>query len=251
MNLLLNSPIFPAIPRRAYRGSRGLGDAAALAAALAAGNIPTDTVQVTLTTQTGGMISNSPVTCAGDDAAAAIAAALGASVTRQVPCEAAGGAGAYQGCRYPPYPPGSSFPTCPYINGQNAADFLEPGLQQSGITAELGGPTTGGAGQCISGGVVYPCGTTPPGYISPAPNSIQYVSPAPNATTASAPPPSSSVATSTAGASPAAGSSNTTPATGCFALFGDSSCFGPIGSTTALVLGAAIVAAFFMFGGKH
>jgi hypothetical protein len=41
------------------------------------------------------------------------------------------------------------------------------------------------------------------------------------------------------------------PAAGCsFALFGDTSCIGPIGTTTALVLGAAALALFLMFGGK-
>jgi hypothetical protein len=34
-----------------------------------------------------------------------------------------------------------------------------------------------------------------------------------------------------------------------FALFGDTTCYGPIGSTTALVIGA-LVAALFIFGGK-
>jgi len=54
-------------------------------------------------------------------------------------------------------------------------------------------------------------------------------------------PAASAVATSVAGA--AAGS----PCS--FALFGDTTCYGPIGSTTALVIGA-LVAALFLFGGK-
>jgi hypothetical protein len=33
-------------------------------------------------------------------------------------------------------------------------------------------------------------------------------------------------------------------------LFGDTSCIGPFGTTTALAL-AALVAAFFVFGSKH
>jgi hypothetical protein len=35
-----------------------------------------------------------------------------------------------------------------------------------------------------------------------------------------------------------------------FALFGDQTCIGPIGTTTALVLGGVAVALLFMFGGK-
>jgi hypothetical protein len=37
----------------------------------------------------------------------------------------------------------------------------------------------------------------------------------------------------------------------CFALFGDPSCWGPIGSTTAIVGAAALFALFLMFGGKR
>jgi hypothetical protein len=36
---------------------------------------------------------------------------------------------------------------------------------------------------------------------------------------------------------------------GCFALFGDTSCWGPIGSTTALVLGSGLLGLWFLFGG--
>jgi hypothetical protein len=36
---------------------------------------------------------------------------------------------------------------------------------------------------------------------------------------------------------------------GCFALFNDPSCWGPIGSTTALVFGGALLALFLIFGG--
>jgi len=40
-------------------------------------------------------------------------------------------------------------------------------------------------------------------------------------------------------------------APGCFGLFGDATCWGPIGSTTALVLGGGLLAAFFLFGGHR
>lgn len=46
------------------------------------------------------------------------------------------------------------------------------------------------------------------------------------------------------------GGSATSPA-GCFALFNDATCWGPIGSTTALVGAAALFALFLMFGGKR
>lgn len=41
-----------------------------------------------------------------------------------------------------------------------------------------------------------------------------------------------------------------TPA-GCFALFGDQSCWGPIGSTTALVLGGGLFGLWLLFGGHR
>jgi hypothetical protein len=71
------------------------------------------------------------------------------------------------------------------------------------------------------------------------------------AATAASAAPASAVVTSTAGASPLATSAPVSGGASCFALFGDSSCIGPIGTTTALVLGAAAVALFLMFGGKR
>ena len=44
----------------------------------------------------------------------------------------------------------------------------------------------------------------------------------------------------------------TQPSSGCWSLFSDSTCWGPVGSTTALVLGGAALALYFMFaGGKR
>jgi len=87
-----------------------------------------------------------------------------------------------------------------------------------------------------------------------------YAAPAPNATTASSasqatPATSQGLMPGEAQPSPvsgsAAGSVASASAAGCsFALFGDTSCIGPIGTTTALVLGAAALALFLMFGGK-
>jgi hypothetical protein len=82
-----------------------------------------------------------------------------------------------------------------------------------------------------------------------------YSAPIPNATTASAisgqvvpagsmPGEAQQVAAGAPAASPLAASACS------FALFGDTSCIGPIGTTTALAL-AALVAAFFVFGSKH
>ena len=80
--------------------------------------------------------------------------------------------------------------------------------------------------------------------------------PAPKAATASATPaglmPGESQPSSvSASVSPVTTVSTLTPASSAcsFALFGETSCIGPFGSTTALVL-AALVAAMLFFGGK-
>jgi hypothetical protein len=91
-----------------------------------------------------------------------------------------------------------------------------------------------------------------------------YSAPVPNATTASAiggqVVPAGSMPgeaqPAAAAASPLASffggsSASASPTSACsFALFGDTSCIGPFGTTTALAL-AALVAAFFVFGSKH
>lgn len=60
------------------------------------------------------------------------------------------------------------------------------------------------------------------------------------------------VVTSTPGASPGAATSVSPSAASCsFALFGETSCIGPFGTTTALVFGAAALALIFLLGGKH
>lgn len=48
---------------------------------------------------------------------------------------------------------------------------------------------------------------------------------------------------------PAAASVVPSVVPGCFGLFGDTTCWGPIGSTTAMVLGGGLLAAFLFFGG--
>lgn len=96
-----------------------------------------------------------------------------------------------------------------------------------------------------------------------------YSAPIPNATTASAisgqvvpagsmPGEAQPSAAAAPAASPlaaffggASASSTPSPASACsFSVFGDTSCIGPFGTTTALAL-AALVAAFFVFGSKH
>jgi hypothetical protein len=59
------------------------------------------------------------------------------------------------------------------------------------------------------------------------------------------------IVTSTAGASALAVAAPAVSSPCTFALFGDTSCIGPFGSTTALVLGVALAALFFLFGVKH
>ena len=72
-----------------------------------------------------------------------------------------------------------------------------------------------------------------------------------NAAIAAANPPIGAIVTSTPGASPGAATPVPVSAGCSFALFGDTSCIGGvIGSTTALVLGAAALALLLFFGGK-
>ena len=69
-------------------------------------------------------------------------------------------------------------------------------------------------------------------------------------TSAAAPP---IVSTSTPGASPGSAPATSTSATSAcaFALFGETSCIGPVGTTTALVIGGALLALFLLMGGKR
>ena len=125
--------------------------------------------------------------------------------------------------------------------------------------------------RCYSPGVAawlasrgYPEASQPPA--SPATN---YAPPATNATsayvsgsqviatqtgqpvTSAAAPPI--VSTSTPGASPGSAPATSTSATSAcaFALFGETSCIGPVGTTTALVIGGALLALFLLMGGKR
>jgi hypothetical protein len=93
-----------------------------------------------------------------------------------------------------------------------------------------------------------------------------YVAPVPNATTAyvsgsqvisaqSGQPvtPGPIISTATPGASPGSAPATSTSATSAcsFALFGETSCIGPVGTTTALVIGGALLALFLLMGGKR
>lgn len=244
MNLLLNSPIFPPIPGKAY--NRGLGAGSPGTVCDASGNPPGCWVpNGTPGSNIAIVQSSNPSLGANNSRSGFVALMQAISAAGLDPNVGSGGSGTpsvlggYFAASVNSAPTAYTSAGCPYatqtacafpFSGSQYSQSFDPGTFYDMVIA----------GQAVA--------QSQPAQSNQATN---YATLSPNATTASAPPPSSSVATSTAGASPAAGSSNTTPATGCFALFGDSSCFGPIGSTTALVLGAAIVAAFFMFGGKH
>ena len=115
-------------------------------------------------------------------------------------------------------------------------------MAANGIPIDIGGAMT----------------ATPPGQSAYGTN---YEPLQPNATTATsatvAPstlPAATQITTSTPGASiaPAQNAAPAAVAAGCsFALFGDTSCIGPVGTTTALVLGGAALLLFILMGAKH
>lgn len=90
---------------------------------------------------------------------------------------------------------------------------------------------------------------------SPTPLGTNYAPPATNATSAYVSG-SQVIATQTgqpvtsAAAPPPATSTSATSAC-AFALFGETSCIGPVGTTTALVIGGALLALFLLMGGKR
>lgn len=265
-------------PPHIVRGRLGLGDVAALASAIANGSAPSDTQEVEFVTLSNGIVSTSPYKCATPATAAALASLLGGSVVSQVP-----------GPGNPA--PGTTPPTCPFIQTAtglvNAADLVyyvqnSRGMSVPGLTDILNSEL--GAGALVSNynnavNAAYGSGGPMPSPISQEAlqsagrmqaTPIVYQGPAPAPEIFPASPgqpaanlgqPSQSVAPGSAPLTSAgstfmpAATPSVMPAVGTspcsFALFSDTTCYGPIGSTTALALGAALIVAFFMFGGKH
>ena len=245
MNLLLNSPIFPPIPGKAYNRGLGAGNPGMLCDA--SGNPPGCWVPNGTPGSNIGVLASRGAALGNTSSRSGFVSLMQAIGTAGLdPNVSAGGSGTpatlggYFAAAVNSAPTAYTSAGCPYqtqtpcalpFSGSQFSQTFDPGTFFDMVMA---------AQAVAQAGPVQSNQAT------------NYATLAPNATTATAPPPSTAVATSTAGASPASGApGNPSAVSGCWAWFGDTSCIGPIGTTTALVLAAALVGAYFMFGGKH